>query len=105
MNLETKYTILSALELGRNSVCQQMNGDNPGCGHKHWENMESNLKQMDDAIALLKIQHTQYNECSCGDDKQTEPHKCPYECEINDNCDDKYCTCCDECQQHCSDEI
>jgi hypothetical protein len=35
----------------------------------------------------------------------TEPHRCPYAAEINDNHDDEFCTCCDDCTHECAMDI
>ena len=32
---------------------------------------------------------------------QTDPHGCPYQSEINDDDNEEYCTCCDECRREC----
>jgi len=36
-------------------------------------------------------------------DESTEWHTCPYKSEINDNFEE--CSCCNDCEQNCSDEI
>ncbi len=41
--------------------------------------------------------------CSCGDN-MSEPHSCPFQCEINNN-EDFQCTCCSECQHECLMDI
>lgn len=46
----------------------------------------------------------QLRECKCGPEKQTEPHTCPYQHEINDN-SSHYCTCCSECRYECAMDI
>lgn len=32
-------------------------------------------------------------------------HRCPYASEINDNNDDEYCNCCDDCTHQCCMDI
>lgn len=34
-----------------------------------------------------------------------KPHRCPYQCEINDDPDPEFCTCCDDCETECVDNI
>ncbi len=41
--------------------------------------------------------------CTCEVDRSIEPHSCPYECDIHDNYDDNYCSCCEYCEQKCLD--
>lgn len=48
-----------------------------------------------------KNDDTKLNLCRCDKNPQAEPHQCPYACEINDDCDDGYCTCCEECEYEC----
>ncbi len=32
-------------------------------------------------------------------------HSCPFQCDMNSNYDEKYCTCCNECTNNCAMEI
>jgi hypothetical protein len=32
-------------------------------------------------------------------------HDCPYQWEINDDHNEDYCNCCDDCRQRCTDDI
>jgi len=42
--------------------------------------------------------------CKCGPEAQTTPHTCPYQHDVNN--DDKFlCTCCDNCETQCADDI
>lgn len=45
------------------------------------------------------------NMCKCGKNEAAEPHRCPYQQDINDNNDPEYCTCCDECRHECAMDI
>jgi hypothetical protein len=42
-----------------------------------------------------------------GCEKNDSPglHSCPYQCDINDNCVDDYCNCCDDCQHECAMDV
>ena len=42
--------------------------------------------------------------CECGKNPATEPHTCPYAEEINGDYE-TLCTCCEECQQNCIQDI
>ena len=46
---------------------------------------------------------TEENLCRCGN-LATPPHQCPYSVEINDDFE-SLCTCCEDCQQNCMDDI
>jgi len=41
----------------------------------------------------------------CNGKGSEESHSCPYESDINNNPDENYCNCCDNCQQECCDDI
>lgn len=41
----------------------------------------------------------------CGIGKKEKPHACPYQEDVNDNPDNKYCTCCSACESDCRDDI
>jgi hypothetical protein len=44
--------------------------------------------------------------CSRCEKRPEEPlHACPYQQEINDSTDEKYCDCCQHCEQECRDDI
>ena len=38
---------------------------------------------------------------TCGKNEAQLPHKCPYQEDVNDVDDDKYCTCCIDCENDC----
>lgn len=40
---------------------------------------------------------------TCKKNPATKPHKCPYKTEIDNN--DEKCTCCEDCQHACRDEV
>lgn len=42
--------------------------------------------------------------CKCGINPATEPHPCPYQSDVN-NDSDTLCTCCEDCQKQCADDI
>lgn len=42
------------------------------------------------------------NEHSCQHERVT-PHKCPYRWELHD--DETLCSCCEECEDNCRDDI
>lgn len=33
------------------------------------------------------------------------PHSCPYQREINDDYDEEYCICCEQCEGECSADV
>lgn len=41
---------------------------------------------------------------SCKKNPATEPHKCPYRVEINDD-EEFTCTCCEDCEYECAQDI
>jgi hypothetical protein len=46
----------------------------------------------------------QYQSCFCWPKDQTEPHRCPFQADVN-NDDSLHCTCCDSCQYECAMDI
>ena len=46
------------------------------------------------------------NTCKCGAPiNDYELHSCPYQCEVNNECNDDYCNCCQQCIQNCNYSI
>lgn len=41
--------------------------------------------------------------CTC--DQETDMHSCGYECEINSNYDEEFCSCCQHCMNNCHANI
>lgn len=41
----------------------------------------------------------------CNEHSAQLPHQCPYAMEISDNDDPYFCTCCEQCEQECADDI
>lgn len=44
------------------------------------------------------------DKCNCSETKG-EYHSCPYACEIDDDCSEDGCNCCDFCTQQCAENI
>lgn len=41
----------------------------------------------------------------CNKNESNGNRSCPYACEINDDCTEDYCNCCDECAHECAMDI
>ena len=50
---------------------------------------------------------TKPDEYKCGKCERASEgwHRCPYQADINDNCDPEYCHCCPDCQYECAMDI
>lgn len=68
--------------------------------YRGWDLEDTEGNKIDEALFI----HDKF-ELICECSSLTEEHDCPFELEINDNDDPKFCKCCDYCMDDCRDRI
>lgn len=64
----------------------------------------SELHAHQQRLSLIQKRNDVELMCKCGVNPATEPHPCPYKSDVN-NDPDTLCTCCEDCQKQCADDI
>jgi len=90
----------------KGSYSQMLDNEEWVCGLKCWKDYALeyfHYPSKEDKKQIKKQNKAKSKLCpSCGVNKATKPHSCPYS-EIDH--DEKECTCCPECEKSCNQEI